>query len=249
MVFRNHKKTDYPIVGMFGALFLACFLGACTPARMGLPGDFRGNAMELKAQGRQKLSFNEDFSFDGYLVRDVKRGWTTRTSVGIFFYKKMKAKQKYEFTLENQETGKNLYGYCATSVKAAELDFKTNFDIRVQWGLKSDTIFLTIIENDESEEHLIMVLEESGTRAKLLTGGISFRDREYRVEAVRTLENSDIMMSEATGYCIYENNRMIAAVDVLNEGSIFLHPDMAVETRDGLCAAATALMLYKNVME
>jgi hypothetical protein len=54
-------------------------------------------------------------------------------------------------------------------------------------------------------------------------------------------------LGETTGYVIEWQNRPVAAVEVINDGSVRLHPELAEEHRRPVVAAIAALLLYEEL--
>jgi hypothetical protein len=77
----------------------------------------------------------------------------------------------------------------------------------------------------------------------LLTDG----SRTYQVAGTRNLAGTSMPLMETAGFLIRDGNRLVAAVDLINAGSVFLDRQLPAEARDPLAAAAAALLFYRDI--
>lgn len=74
-------------------------------------------------------------------------------------------------------------------------------------------------------------------------GEIAFGNARWTVRSVRNFEGSSIPSSEPLGYEISRDGRVVAAVETINRGRVWIDPALDENDRARLAAVATALLL------
>lgn len=221
-------------------------LTGCQSAKMAIPSDLEARSETYPCIGRNGFSLSEQFSFGPYRVENVHRGWTTRTKWGIVFFERSHARQQYEYTLIPPR-GEPWQGQAATGVKKSDLK-GTVAGGELTWGLESDLNFVVQIGRTDAPRAWTLVLAE-GTRDSTFKGQLSDGTTTYRVEGTHALEGSPIPLMDTAGYLIYDGTRLLAAIDLINAGSVHLDTRLPAARRDPLAAAAAALLLYRDISD
>ena len=161
-------------------------------------------------------------------------------------YERSHARQQYEFTLQTP-SGTKWQGQAVTGVR--EEDFKgTVAGGELTWGLDRDVHFVIRLgQTSQTNVWTLVLAEENG--AIVFNGSLSDGTTSYRVEGSRNLAGTSMPLTENAGVFFYNGPRVVAAVDLLNAGSVHFVSDLSPEQRDPLAAAATALLLYRDITE
>lgn len=225
---------------------LAFVLAGCTTARMAIPADLESRAETYPCVGRGGFSFGETFSFGPYEVADVRRGWTHRVAWGIVFYERSQAVQRYEFSLKSP-SGKIWQGQAATGVRKEDLkDTLAGGELTV--GISRDVRFIARFGlAGQTNAWTLALAEERG--GILLNGALDDGTTDYRIEGTRQLAGTSMPLMENAGFLLYDGNRLVAAVDLLNAGSVHFDRDLPPARREPLAAAAAALLLYRDISQ
>ncbi len=236
-------KAPLPFRCLPGIL-LAFLLAGCQSARMAIPADLEARSEAFPCVGRGGFTVTERFSFGPYQVTDVHRGWTRRVTWGIVFYEHSNARQQYEFTLQ-APSGKTWHGQAATG--ATQEDLKTMVARgELTLGLSRKIDFVARIGQPGEDQAWTLVLSEGNGRSPL-KGSFSRADSAYHIEGSRQLAGSTIPLMENAGFLVRKGPRLVAAVDGINAGSVFLDRELSPAEREPLAAAAAALLLYRDI--
>ncbi|HRT04625.1 MAG TPA: hypothetical protein P5204_02900 [Kiritimatiellia bacterium] len=218
----------------------------CTTARMAVPADLEARSDAYPCAGRGGFTLTEKFSFGPYEVAGVKRGWTHRVAWGIAMYERSRARQQYEFALR-APSGQTWRGQAATGVRKQDLkDAVAGGELT--WGLTREVNFVARLgrEGQPSAWNLALAEERGGV---LLNGTLTDGRTAYRVEGSRQLAGTPIPLMENAGFLIYDGTRLVAAVDLVNAGSVRFDQALSPAQREPLAAAAAALLLYRDISQ
>jgi hypothetical protein len=238
-------KHKHLFRGLFLCLLPFAFLG-CQSARMAIPADLETRSAAYPCIGRGGFSLSEQFSFGPYEVVDVHRGWTRRITWSIVMYANSKARQQVEFTLK-VPSGKIWQGQAVTGVR--QEDFKgTVAGGELTWGLDRDVNFVAHLGlTGQTNAWTLLLAEERGN--VILKGLLANGSTTYRVEGTRQLAGTSLPLMENAGFLLYAGSRLVAAVDLLNAGSVHFDNSLSPAQREPLAAAATALLLYRDISQ
>lgn len=230
---------------------LLCGLGllgmaGCQSARLAVPAELEARAEVYPCIGRGGFSFGERFSFGPYEVADVRRGWTRRVTWGILIYENSRARQQYEFSLRTPG-GKTWQGQAATHVRKEDLK-DTVAGGELTWGLAREVSLVAQFGvAGQTNAWTLALAEERGN--VVLKGTLASGAAAYRIEGSRQLAGTSMPLMENAGFLVFDGTRLVAAVDLLNAGSVHFANDLAPARRDPLAAAAAALLLYRDISQ
>ncbi len=235
---------NIPLSRCLSVLLLAVLLSGCRSAQMAIPSDLEARSVGYPCIGRGGFGLSEAFSFGPYQVEDVHRGWKVTTTWSVIFYERSHARQQFEYTLKAPK-GNPWRGQAATGVRQSDLKgMIAGGDLT--WGLDSDLNFVVQIGQGDKPKAWTLVLAE-GSRDTTLKGQFSNGKTTYRIEGSHKLAGSPMPLVDTSGYLIYKGNRLVAAVDILNAGSVTFDSKLSATKRAPLAAAAAALLLYKDI--
>jgi len=213
---------------------------------MAIPASLQDQAEPFPCIGRGGFTLSEQFSFGPYQVENVHRGWTTQTAWGLLFFERSHTRQEFEYTLQGPK-GAAWQGQAATGVRKSDLK-GTVAGGDLTWGIGSDVNFVVRIGQGDKPEAWTLVLAE-GNRDSALKGQFSNGKTTYRVEASHKLAGSPMPLVDTSGYLLYHGRHLVAAVDVLNAGSVTFDSKLSAAKRGPFAAAAAALLLYQDVSQ
>lgn len=75
-------------------------------------------------------------------------------------------------------------------------------------------------------------------------GTLEFPGEEWTVRSVHRLEGSRIPAGDPVGWEIVADGRVVAAVETINRGRVWIDPSLGATARDRIAAAAASLLLY-----
>lgn len=227
-------------------LLVLLVLAGCTTARMAVPTELEERSETHPCTGRGGFTLSEKFSFGPYEVADVKRGWTHRVAWGIAMYERSRARQQYEFALR-APSGQTWRGQAATGVRQQDLK-DTVAGGELTWGLTREVNFVARLGREgQTDAWNLALAEERG--GVLLNGTLTDGQTAYRVEGSRQLAGTSIPLMENAGFLIYDGPHLVAAIDLVNAGSVRFDQALTSAQREPLAAAAAALLLYRDISQ
>ena len=238
------KTTSLP--RCLSALLFAGLLSSCQTAQMAVPANLESQAQYYPCEGRQGFKLSENFTFGPYTVDQVHRGWQTTTKWGLFSFEHAHAKQAFEYNLIAPD-GKRWVGKGGTDVSRNSMkqalaggDFS--------WTLEDDRNYAVSIRKEGGARPWLLLLS-GNERDSAMNGRFSDGQTAYSIQGSHKLAGSSFPLMDPTGYLIYKGRDLVAAVDVLNAGSVYLSNDLSKNQRDAVATAATALLLYKDISD
>ena len=233
-------------------LFVCCFsliLTACQVARMEVDASLlKPGALEMPVEGRQGFGFKEVFAFGPYKVDDVHRGWVNMTSWGIAGFSSSKARQAYRFAVSHDQE-EICRAECATSVKWKDLDLNDFLGTggTLTMDLHSDTLFMTTFTGSDKQVWKMVMTESADYR--MLEGVLSMDGEVVEIKPTRELAGSAFPLTEVVGYHFVLEDKTIGAVQVINDGTIWVSESLAQSMQDALAGASASLLLYRDLKE
>lgn len=211
-------------------------------AAMRLP-DALAGVERLPVQGRQGWKLTERIEFGGFAVHDVKRSLSKGGDLGLsvpgLAYEGSKRRQTFLFKLDGADDSA-WRGAAATNLRRRALD--VGFDIE----LRNKSGFMALLSSDaRPDDKWTLDLKEKGERP--LAGTLSRNDITISVTGTNRLAGSIFPLGETTGYVFESAGRPIAAVEVINDGAVWLTPDLDPNLRAPVTAAISALLLMEEL--
>jgi len=220
-------------------------------------------ATEMKVEGRQNF-FKNKMSFGGYAVTEVSRGWVRKTKLSLFGYTKKKAQQNYEFNMTSPSKRKWAC-QCLNGMKEQDLGgFFPDIagGITVELAYESSLGAVLTPEGGGPEWSLAMNTEPTSRKAlkRLITEGtieplsiasglLTDGKAQIMIEPISKYEGSPLPSENPTGYLFIMDNRVVAGVETINKGAVWILDTVPELPREAIATAATALMLYKPLSE
>jgi hypothetical protein len=235
---RGPAPRPWPI--LLAALLLLPALGGCSTARMPVPAGLEA-APRLDVQGRQGMRIRQQLRFGPYETHELQRSWTLGRDLSVRPVSASGRRQRFEFTL--REEGRPIWrADCqATLVRAGATVGGVEID-----PLDRSTLECRLDGAGDTGEHWNLSMSEQYERP--LAGAARQGAATVEVRGTNRLDGA-LSAAQTTGYEITEGGRALAAVEVVNDGAVWLRPDLGAERRGMLAALAAALLLVEELRE
>jgi hypothetical protein len=209
-------------------------------ATMRLP-DELSQTPRLTVQGRQGWKLTERLKFGEFSVHDVQRSLTKGGDLQILFYEGSKRRQTFGFTLS--EGGTPLWlGAAATNLHRRTLESDDGFEIE----LRNKSGFAVRLSPLAAADKA-WTLELTEKREKPLQGTLSQGNQVILVQGTNLLAGTPFPLGETSGYVFESGGRVAAAVEVINDGAVWLSPGLDPTLRAPVTAAISALLLFEEL--
>ena len=220
---------------------------------MALPQDLQSNSKELTVEGRSLSTIRKSFGFAPYQVTEINRDWTKgkglSISSGTTELSTSKAKQKYEFSVD--EPGRASWKVqCDTGANWSQLETEGFFVGR--FGIEdtpTKQLACTLIQEASAiPSKLVMGLSKSGNESTLQ--GVLINDAtQIDISATHEFNSTPLQASTPTGYVFRIGGHPVGAVEVINNGTVWLGKSVTPEIRSSLAVTSAVLLLYQDVQE
>ena len=229
---------------------LLVMLNACAAARMALPPEIGENFQHWPVTERGYF-VDETFAFGPYRLEDVDRSWTTKSRWGAggghVQVSDAKARQSYNFRLTTPQFS-GIQATCFTNAAWTQLELDDVLGNRsvFTWDLRSKASLSCTFTSDPGAARWTLVAQQSEADGTL-NGGLSNGLNAARISSTRALEGTSWPFTEASGYLLELNGEIIAAVEVLNDGRVWIKRELDPKLDAALAAGAATLLLYREI--
>jgi len=230
------------------AASLACALALtnCTVPQMAVAPEFQQNAEVLPVTGRKVLKPNGDFQIGHYTVANVHRGWRNMSGFSIFSYNNIQAKQQYEFSLQDGK-GSEWYVFGASKIKDKSLRSNTGVTLDVAPNIEYYASHFTSPES--GQWHLLTLDPDQYLERKKFEGELTNRRTTYTIAPVYTFAGKGLPMPYVIGYEFKDGDKVVGAVQVINNGNVWVSPQLTPDARMVLTSGMASLLLYEKLNE
>jgi hypothetical protein len=204
---------------------------------MAVPPQMAASSDEMRVTEKPGLLAGDTLKFGPYRARDIHHGWTVEDRLEVNRYFHSGKGQDFGFRLFLDEEARQRVA-CRAEVEANGVQFG-NFRIkgehlglacRLGQGEGTETGWLVV---EEDHHHQV---------GRVTVGGVTLDiDSDYRAQG--TIAD----MRDPVGYKLYENGKLVAAVQTLNDGAVWLSRDASLEVRQVASLAAAALLLFPQL--
>lgn len=234
------SSSRSPLRPLGAAAVLLAVLAACQAARTPLPEGLRA-APRMHVEGRQGWKIDQRLRFGPYEAHPVDRSWTRGRDVRVLTVGRSRRRQRYAFTLREQ--GREPWRVeCEAFLRTRSVDLGV---VQVE-PENASALDCRLRPLGGVGEEWWMVLDEEGERP--LRGTLQDGERVLDVVGTNRLERA-LPVRSTTGYRIAEEERDLAAVEVVNDGAVWLDPGLTPAERSPLAAATAALLLLEDLRE
>lgn len=207
------------------------------------------SAVEMTARGRQGWQIGQVIRFGAFSTSKARRGWTKGYDIG-FTLRFRKASEKLSFTQKTPD-GLEADVLAVSRFRSRELNMMRGF---LSLPVAYENSFAgTIIPGGNLEKAWDFVLynpDGSLTRdADCGRAGNGRGDLIY-ITGIRKMEGMPRWMQGAYfGYEFYRDGKAIAAVSTIDNGSVWMRPDLDPRSRLLVAAMSSALLLRHDVSQ
>lgn len=226
-------------------LVLIPLASGCATAAMETPPDLAG-VERLAVEGRSGWRASQRARFGTWEALDVDRSWTKgsgwRVGVGPIGGGSDQARQEYSFRLLEEGAERGTVRCITRGSRATATSRVVDVDLSAREGLecRGDEPLRGRMAHEPSWD---LVLE--ATRDRHLEGFLRVGDTRYDI--VSTGPGGGLVPATAYGFELRSEGRVVAAVETVNSGAVWLTPELTGERRTAFAGAAAALLLYERV--
>ncbi|MCX2741948.1 hypothetical protein [Pontibacter anaerobius] len=219
-------------------------LQGCSVPHMAMESSFRQQAQELPVEGRKVLKPNGNFLIGGYTVANVHRGWKNSGGFNLFGYEYVKSRQRHEFSLMSAQ-GTTWYVFGASRLHEKNLKSNNGISIRLSPNLEYYASYFTSPES--GQWHLLTADPGHYQDRRRFEGELSNGSTVYTVAPVYKFEGKTLPLPDIVGYEFKNGTEVLGAVQVLNNGKVWLQPNLTEDTRMVLASTIASLLLYEKL--
>jgi len=221
-------------------LFVVSFMSGCTVMQMKVPQELLEKTSAYEVSGRNDLSWEEVYSFGPFSVKDFHRSGTETSRLGINSWNTSESTYSFNFLLDGP--WEKWKGKCNFDMNHQHLFFEDVLGGDLSVELDAKTLFVCKLNGTgKGGEWILKMNQEADSSA--LQGMLVGEGRRIKVQGTSAIEGSAIKLSTASGYFFIEQENLLGAVDVVNNGRIFLPLGVGENV---LAAASTALLYYRE---
>lgn len=197
----------------------------------------------LPVKGRQGWKIIERVQFGEFDAYEVRRSLTKGGDLRVgrvLFYEGSKRRQTFGFTLAGRD-GAVWHGGAATNVRRHALE-RDGFEV----ALRDKSGFAAVLQ-PETAPGDAWTLDLTETFDRPLKGTLERGDRTIVVTGTNRLAGTPLPLDETTGYVFESGGRPVAAVEVINDGAVWISPAIDAGERAPVTAAIAALLLFEEL--
>jgi hypothetical protein len=218
-------------------------LAGCTVPYMQVDPQLSAQAEALPVSGRQGWLIKQQLQFGEFNSSPVKRSWTTGYNIP-FIVRFSGAKEKLGFSLQNS-AGDKAELFCLGKLREYDLPVLNKaFEV----NLKTTDVFTCAIAlADQSFEFYSENLNQN-PRFGAITGQVQGPGVIFSIRPVGTLEGGQSSWSTtALGFELLQDGQVIAAVETLNDGRVWISPALS-EPQQLITAGIAAALLLRSAL-
>ncbi len=241
----------------FFILSIVLGLSACTTPQMLVDQQLTAQSTPMPVDGRQGWLINQSIRFGHYETENVQRAWTKSYSWDVFLAKLQDAKDKYSFTLFDNQRG--AYTVDAVNhIKGADLPIGRFLGENTSPALQElasftvqtkDLFAASLYSNSREEAWHLMLMNRNDTRKNGRYAGLLTNEQQQIIEVlpVRALQGAKTWGNEIIGYEFRQDGKALAAVEVINKGRVWIDPALDANMQLVLASASATLLLQQEL--
>jgi hypothetical protein len=194
-----------------------------------------------EVRGVNGLRIKQRVRFAEFETAPVRRGWTRTQGIRVLGFGGGRSTQGYEFLL--RAGGVDAWsGACRTRASAAVVELGRGSEIS---STRGTSLSCDLVALGDGVDWLLTL--PAGVRP-LPVGLATSAEGEVRVVASNRVVGT-LPTLEPVGYHLYEGERLLASVEVMNGGAVIFQPGMTGRERSLVGAIATALLLMDDLTD
>ena len=211
---------------------------AAREARLALDPQLAESASGMPVDGANPRRWGTNLSFGDYRAVEVRDGDHLEWFFAVGNFGTGAAKSASRLTLEGPSGALRVECLAKRKVLA-----RGSFSVDLALGRKP--LLMCGLEGPDGDRWTLVLTE----RAPNLTGTIQPEEgidgARLDVRSVHRLEGSKWPLAEPAGYEISEGGRVVAAIETINRGRVWIGSDLDADTRQRVAAVAAALLLFE----
>jgi hypothetical protein len=212
-------------------LFAFVLLAGCGAWTMKTPENFDGENLAVGGRSRHTV-------FGPYALTHFNRDWTRGGALSVSILRSAKRTQRYEFHVV-RDSVLDVHTRCEFEAKGKRLGMRDGFDFVLGDGAE-----LECTATVDSAEHKLMIR----TEGEAALAGTFTADTTYRVQGIGTSALSNNSRGPVGGFHIFQEDRMVALVQILNDQQVVFARGLDARQRDDLAPAIAALLLLDETI-
>jgi hypothetical protein len=205
---------------------------ACQTAQMQVAPSL-ASAPAMAVEGANPRRWNAPIRFGSWSTLEAREGLTWQFGLGLLGIHTQFAFQPYQFALAAGD--QPLQGECIT--RALVL---SSHGLAVEPAREALPALACGFRAEEEG-----TLRLRTTLRNTEQGEIAFAGTTWQVRSVHELIGAKVRNGDPVGYEITDKDRIVAAVETINHGRVWMSPTLDEEERGKVALVATALLLYK----
>lgn len=236
-------RTAGPLIIVW--VFAVLAASGCTVPYMQVDPQLSAQTQAMPVYGRQGWLIKQQLKFGEFTSGPVKRSWTTGYNIP-FIVRFSGAKEKLGFSMQGPG-GETAELFCLGKLREIDLPVLNKaFEV----NLKTTDVFTCgLALADQSFEFYSENLNQN-PRFSAITGQLKGPGMEFSIRPVGKLQDGQTSWSTtALGYELMQDDQVIAAVEILNDGRVWISPDLTDSQQLVVAGAAAALLLRSSLAE
>lgn len=246
---------------VFAGFAVLSLLSSCetTTMRMAVSPGIESKMEVLTVKDRSQFMPDSGFTLGQYNVSGADRGWTTTTTESVGPISREIGSGSYTYTLakgtqlftgkcstgeidkhidlgDGWHVGNNQKGVTCTCGHQAKLVLSTD-DLKGPGGSGNDKIGVTYEKNDKSASALLV--------GETYNGRVFMGDKEFDVTTLHEVDGG-INLPEPSGYRVSNGQDVLAMVEVLTPGKMWLDKGLSHQSGDSMRCLLTGLMFFRS---
>lgn len=229
-------------------------ISSCKSAQIGFPeGSDKSTFDQYEVRDRRAFAlFSGKFTVGPYTV-----DWTRGAVVGMPSEHRITSddedvssvREKYTVAVKGAD-GAIWNGECRSEAEFIKETEKTRKITTTTTQIISNTLSCTLKSSDKQTIEFKIIQESQGM--SLFTkksGTFKWRNSSFRIESTNRLDGSSWGLDRSSGFYIMESDAIVAVVDVLNEGRVYIVKGLGKDKTFVMAAVSAVLLGYKDPME
>lgn len=236
--------------------FMAILL-SCAAPQIQLDKDLRRQATPMPVSGRQGWLMNQQIKFGLYHTDKLQRGWIKSFRNDAFLARLTGAQEKYSFTLFDREQAAYTIT-AANSIRGAELPLIRYMDENSSPRLREiatlsihcQKLFAATLYHPQRQESWnLTLMSNSDIHKNGRFAGFLVHEQEAEIEIlpIYLLERSRTIGTDILGYEFRQRGKPLAAVEVVNQGKVWIASSLDARLQQVLASASAALLLQQEL--
>jgi hypothetical protein len=235
--------------GGFLLLFAGLLLSGCTVAHMELPQGLESESTALDVDGLGFSFITNKMSFGPYRVTNAHQGWTKTTGWSIGGFGSSKAKRKYRFSITGPDRG-TWDALCVTGARWKRVDLERFLSVPVIVEFSStQQVICDLKQQGGGKESKLYLSRSLRAGQPELQGAMVDGDTQIEVFTTHKLDATPMRVGDPTGYIFRIGGRSVGAVEVINQGTVWMNNSVKPEVRSALAATSVIMLLYKDIQK